>query len=63
MTSALATLPADCLTDDQDDDMTGRVLLADLAAMDADQLTASLHRALPDLEPGRVAVAAFQSSI
>lgn len=61
MTSALATLPADSISDGHDE--SGRVLLADLAAMEFEDLTAPLYLALPDAEQGQVAVAAFQSTI
>jgi FXSXX-COOH protein len=59
MTTALATLP---LADEQDD-VEERTVLADLAALGADQLAAQLERALPSSATGQVAVAAFQSSI
>ncbi|GAA2140020.1 hypothetical protein GCM10009760_22840 [Kitasatospora kazusensis] len=61
MTTALAAPPAPQLTDSQFP--VDRVSLADLAALGTDELATLLHRALPDAALGRVAVAAFQSSI
>ncbi|MER5865808.1 FxSxx-COOH cyclophane-containing RiPP peptide [Kitasatospora sp. NPDC002040] len=61
MTSTLVAMPAEQLTDDQF--FAERTSLVSLASLGADELTARLHRALPGAEAGRVAVAAFQSSI
>ncbi|GJF28266.1 hypothetical protein KNE206_09660 [Kitasatospora sp. NE20-6] len=40
-----------------------RPSLASLAATGADELAAQLHRALPDVDSGRMSVAAFNSSV
>ncbi|WP_441250739.1 FxSxx-COOH cyclophane-containing RiPP peptide [Kitasatospora sp. McL0602] len=60
MVAALATRPVDSEPAERP---AARPSLADLAALGTDLLTAGLHRALPGDEPGRVAVAAFNSSI
>ncbi|MGW4380007.1 FxSxx-COOH cyclophane-containing RiPP peptide [Kitasatospora sp. NPDC004531] len=61
MTTALAAGPAEDLTGAQValEDAT----LADLAALDAEDLTAQIERVLPAAAARQVAVAAFQSSI
>jgi FXSXX-COOH protein len=59
MSAALATLPTDELTDPE----ATRTLLADLAALGAEELAAQVQRALPTAATGQVPVAAFQSSI
>ncbi|MDH6133963.1 FXSXX-COOH protein [Kitasatospora sp. MAA4] len=48
---------------DQSQQPVARMPLAELSALGADRITAALHRALPIAEEGRVAVAAFNSSI
>ncbi|AUG79174.1 hypothetical protein CFP65_4427 [Kitasatospora sp. MMS16-BH015] len=60
MVAALAVRPVDT---EPDETSAPRPALAELAALGTDRLTARLHRALPGDEPGRVAVAAFNSSI
>ncbi|GAA2789124.1 FxSxx-COOH cyclophane-containing RiPP peptide [Kitasatospora aburaviensis] len=61
MTPVTSTRPAANLTLPQD--VTERPSLADLAALGAEEIAARLQRALPGAEAGRVAVAAFNSSI
>ncbi|MEV7021633.1 FxSxx-COOH cyclophane-containing RiPP peptide [Kitasatospora sp. NPDC093558] len=61
MTPVTSTMPATDLTVAQD--TAERLSLTDLAALGAEELAARLQRALPGSEPGRVAVAAFNSSI
>ncbi|MFJ1703515.1 hypothetical protein [Kitasatospora sp. NPDC088346] len=61
MTTALANEPVEYLTDGQIGE--GRVSLAELAALGADELVAQLRRALPGGVTNQVSVAAFQSSI
>ncbi|MEV4558657.1 FxSxx-COOH cyclophane-containing RiPP peptide [Kitasatospora sp. NPDC049285] len=61
MTTALAANPAEDLTGAQV--AFDRPSLADLAALDSDELAAQIERVLPDAAARQVAVAAFQSSI
>ncbi|MEU1419611.1 MULTISPECIES: FxSxx-COOH cyclophane-containing RiPP peptide [unclassified Kitasatospora] len=61
MTPVISTRPGTELTDPQDLDRGPS--LAALAALGAEELAARLQRALPGAEAGRVAVAAFNSSI
>ncbi|MGW2252317.1 FxSxx-COOH cyclophane-containing RiPP peptide [Kitasatospora sp. NPDC001660] len=61
MTPVTSTRPATDLTVPQD--AAERLSLAALAALGAEELAARLRRALPGAESGRVAVAAFNSSI
>ncbi|WP_354641906.1 FxSxx-COOH cyclophane-containing RiPP peptide [Kitasatospora camelliae] len=60
MTTALAAAPVEDLTEGQT--VADRVSLADLAALDAEDLAAELHRVLPSAAR-QVPVAAFQSCI
>jgi FXSXX-COOH protein len=61
MTTSLSSVLTDEPTGIQID--AGRMSLADLAALDSDELAAQLERALPDVAARQVSVAAFQSSI
>ncbi|MFE2724939.1 FxSxx-COOH cyclophane-containing RiPP peptide [Kitasatospora sp. NPDC059327] len=61
MTPVISTRPGTELTDAQAPDRGPS--LAELAALGAEELAARLRRALPGAEAGRVAVAAFNSSI
>lgn len=60
MVAALATKPAESA---RVEEPGTRPSLSSLAALGAEELTAQLSRALPDGDPGQVAVAAFNSSI
>ncbi|MFJ5233286.1 FxSxx-COOH cyclophane-containing RiPP peptide [Kitasatospora sp. NPDC088391] len=61
MTTALVAAPAEDLTGAQV--ALERATMADLAALDAEDLAAQIERVLPAAAAGQVAVAAFQSSI
>ncbi len=58
MATSLAVKPAERTAP-----QPARVSLDKLAALGTDKITAALHRALPSTESGRIAVAAFNSSI
>ncbi|GAA2252665.1 MULTISPECIES: FxSxx-COOH cyclophane-containing RiPP peptide [Kitasatospora] len=60
MVAALVTGPADR---EAVEEPAPRASLASLAALGTDTLTADLHRVLPGADSGRLAVAAFNSSI
>ncbi|WP_395294768.1 FxSxx-COOH cyclophane-containing RiPP peptide [Kitasatospora hibisci] len=61
MTSALDTRPVEELMDNQT--VSRRPGLADLAELGAEELTKRLSRVLPAADSGPVPVAAFNSSI
>ncbi|WP_431679965.1 FxSxx-COOH cyclophane-containing RiPP peptide [Kitasatospora sp. KL5] len=63
MPTSLSSAATIELTDNRAESARGRASLAELAALDADELVAQLERALPDVAARQVPVAAFQSSI